>query len=323
MKFLSSALLTIITTVSAETSEWGQTRNNLRGVGRLRRDLRSEASALAARINLSMSLPQEELPLFSMSLPEVDVELEQFEMYDSSISMPMSVPAAMKEVEFEEFDVSGESLSMSVAVTIAESDFEQFGTDFGSLSMSIPEEEFDLFEDVAYSVSMSMPAMTESEFEQFDVDFGSLSMSIPDEEKFEQFDDVDSLSMSMAVIEEDMAWFEQLSAKLGSLSMSIPEENFEQIEELEIVASISMSMPEEPPLEQFNNGFGVSAPKESVSTNDDFFFMPIFDDRTDVAGVDLDNEESKVPSMSMIGGGVEEEFDFFEVDQFSVSMSMA
>jgi hypothetical protein len=125
------------------------------------------------------------------------------------------------------------------------------------------------------------------------------------------------MSMSMPTQEVD---FEQFGADFGSLSMSIPEEEF-AFEDIE--SSISMSMPvlPEPDLQQFENGFGESEPKETAS--DDFFFMPIFDDRTDVVEPEVDEVAAASLSMSMsLPVEAFEGFDFL-MNDFSVSMSMA
>jgi hypothetical protein len=324
MKFLTPTVL-ILTSAKAEnlqSSEWGHipTKRNLR-VGRIRRNL--------SDMSISMSMPGDSI--FSMSLPMMEEEFEQFE-FGFSMSLSMSLPAVVEDADFEEFGdedaIGGASLSMSMNV-MEDADFEQFGADFGSsLSMSIPEEEeFEQFEDaIDYSVSMSMPIIEESDFEQFGADFGSLSMSIPEEDEFGSFEDAAdySVSMSMPAIEESD--FEQFGADLGSLSMSIPEEEeFEQFEDA-IYHSVSMSMPE---LEQLDNGFGESEPKETAS--DDFFFMPIFDDRSDIFKLEeVDEPELNSLSLSMSMGegdlaqwAMEEDFDFLEINEFSVSMSMS
>jgi hypothetical protein len=232
--------------------------------------------------------------------------------------MSMSMSLSLPEEEFVTY-----SMSMPDDV-----EFEQFGVEFGSMSasMSMPlveETEFAEYEveETGVSMSLSMPAVEDAAFEQFGADFSSLSMSIPEEEF--AFDNVYSVSMSMSMPAQE-ADFEQFGADLGSLSMSIPEEEF-AFEDIE--SSISMSMPvlPEPDLQQFENGFGESEPKETAS--DDFFFMPIFDDRTDVVEPEVDEDVVASISMSLPvedldQWAVEEGFDFL-TNEFSVSMSMS
>lgn len=289
MKIVLS-VLSLLSSVSAEStwpSEWGNVKRNLR-VGRLRRDL--------SEMSLSMSMPEELLPGLSMSMPEIeDVEFEQFETeFGSSISTSMSLPDASEEKEetFQEFEIiaeTGVSISMSMATTEDVLDFEQFGVNFdASMSMSIREEaEFDLFEDgFEHSLSMSMPS-TDIEFEQFEIPLVSLSMSVPTEEAFGQFEDDFELSVSM-----------------------------------------SMPVLPGPVLEQFGNGFGASEPEKT--TNDDFFFMPIFDDQSDLVVPERNDElDEDLPSISMsmeedlAQWSVEGDFDFLEVDELSLSVSMS
>lgn len=248
-------------------------------------------------MSLSMSIPEEVVFDFSMSMPKMEVvEFEQFEAeFRSSISMSMSLPenhsGEDKEETFQEFEnieETGVSLSMSMAIKEDVLEFEQFGVGFDySMSMSIGEEaEFELFEDEnMHSFSMSMPSSEVLDFEQFGAPFESLSMSVPNEEAFERFED-----------------------------------------DLEI--SISMSMPEleEPELKQFESGIEVS----EKTTNDDFFFMPIFDDQSDQMEpetIEKSDKDLLSISMSMAEDlaqwSVEGDFNFLEIDELSLSVSMS